>query len=133
MNKKIIDSIKYILFSICSFFALGINIEEIYKFEFDVFHLAKNYSNFLNNGILGSFIIFVFIYMIYKKYYRVGNKYTKLLAFIFAFFMIFGKSYMLYGNVELIFGNILVLILSIVMFTGYYNLFKLCLDNLYKD
>ena len=131
MSKKNIDNIKYVLLSICTFFSFGIDINTIFNMEFDVIHLTDNYSNFLNNGILGSFLIFVFIYIIFKKYYRVGNKYTKILAFLFSVFMIFGKSYMLYGNTDLIFGNFLVLILSIIAFVGYYSIFRLCLDNLF--
>lgn len=131
MSKKNIDNIKYVLLSICTFFSFGIDINTIFNMEFDVIHLTDNYSNFLNNGILGSFLIFVFIYIIFKKYYRVGNKYTKILAFLFSVFMIFGKSYMLYGNTDLIFGDFLVLILSIIAFVGYYSIFRLCLDNLF--
>lgn len=131
MNTKNINNIKNIIFSFCTLFALEIDISWIYNTKYEVIDLSNNYSNFLNSGILGCVLIFILIFLVFKKYSRVGNRYTKILSLIFSLCMIFGKSYMECGNIDLVFGNFFVLFLSVIMFIGYYLIFKLCLDNLF--
>lgn len=118
MIKKIFNIFK----TITILFALFINIKNVYKLDF---------KNIFNIEIFTLCIMFILFYGIVKKDENKSSISTKLLSFLFSFIFIFGNSYKLANSWKLIFGSILNIIVSIIMFIGYYILFSYTLKKIH--
>ncbi len=91
-----------------------------------------NLESPLKGGTFLAVIITLALYHFYQKFYlpKKQNHWSfRLLAFLFALFMVFGNSYQTVGSWDLVFGNLVVLALSIIFIIGYYLFFN-CFINL---
>lgn len=119
MNKKISSILKAILAVI----ALFINIHSIYKNGFSITSFKLE--------LLPLFILGLLLYWFFYKKESKKCISIVILSTIFSLFMIFGNSYKLIASWNLVFGNLLVFAISILMFLGYFFIFKTLLSWLY--
>ena len=119
-KKKIILFILSIITSVGIIFN-PIDTTEIIKF---------NYSS----QVLSTSIIAIIIYLLYlKKYYNTERRKSfKILSIIFSLILIIGYSIHKTSSLKLIFDNIQYILLAIIKFISYYNLFNLLLNIIYE-
>ena len=109
---------------LCTFLAIDFNIYNLY--EGDVKDLLKL-------GLIGSVLLIYFIYKFYQKSSIIPKKTSlKVLSLILAFFMIFGNSFLYVGSTALIFKNLGYILLSLLMYIGYYYLFLVIISYIFK-
>lgn len=119
------ERIKLIFISFCSFMALGIDIVKVRELLLDTSKISySNGLSFLKLGILGSFILLVFIYNFINKYKSIKSRWINVLSIVFSLLMIFGNSYKNYGNSSLVTDSFLLFGISILMAIGYYYIFS---------
>lgn len=120
MKKKIL----FYFLVICTFLAIDFNIYNLYLGET---------RELLKLGLVGSVLLFYFIYVFLKKSTIISKKKSlKVLSLVLAFFMIFGNSFMCVGSTTLIFKNVGYFFLSLLMYIGYYYLFLVVVSYIFK-
>lgn len=82
-----------------------------------------DYTIFYNINTWGMAITTLALYMLYNKREKSISKAKKVLAVIFAMFMLIGETYTSYGSFSIIFKNVASLLISIVKLGGYTYLF----------
>ncbi len=102
--------------------------------NFNIYNLyLGEEKELLKLGLLGSVLLFYFIYKFYQKNTFIRHKKSiKVLSLILAFFMIFGNSFLYTDSTILIFKNALYFIISVIMYIGYYYLFLILISCVFK-
>ena len=119
-KKKIILSILKALLAVV---ALFINSYSIYKKGFT--------TSAFKIELLPLFILGILLFAFFYK--KEAKNYISIvvLSSVFALFMVFGNSYKMMDSWNLVFGNLKMFIISILMFFGYFFVFKNLLSILY--
>ena len=104
-----------------SFIFNPINTDNIVKFNYE-------------SQVLSASIVAIIVYILYlKKYNDVPRRKSfKILSIIYTIILIFGYSIHYSSSFKLVFDDIQYIILSLIKFVGYYNLFNLLLNMLYE-
>ena len=119
MKKKIINILKVV----CIIFALFCNIENVYKLDF---------KNLFYIELFSLAIISIIIYYIINKNNNKSCTSIKVISILFSIFFILGNSYNLANSWKLVFGSIQNIIISIIMFVGWYIIFNYILKYIYN-
>lgn len=119
-KKKLILSI---LKTILAVVALFINSYSIYKEGFTI----SSFKVELISLLILSLLLFVFFYKKESKNYIS----VIVLSSVFSLFMLFGNSYKMIDSWNLVFGNFKMFLISILMFIGYFIIFKNILSILF--
>ena len=95
-------------------------VKLLFKFDYSI-----------NKDIFKSLLLFSLLIMFFKKPFFIENIEEKgkrifkiILSLLFSFFMVFGYSYMKINSWDMIFLNTFQLFKAIIVFTGYYILFR---------
>ena len=103
------------------------------------FDPEKGLGSLIKNEVSGvrlsGLVIFIAVTVFYYKFscafIRLQKPVTHVLSALFAFFMLIGHSYSKLGNWDFIFGNKKQFVVAMIVFTGYFILFDICLSLLY--
>ncbi len=119
MKKIIINILKTFL----ALIALFINVYTIYK---------KGLTNSLFKiELLPLLILGIILYVFFSKKETKNCLSIVTVSSLFSLFMVFGNSYKLIDSWNLVFGNITVFVISILIYLGYYFIFKTILSSIY--
>mgnify|MGYP005757505935 CR=1 FL=1 len=102
-------------------------VKLLYKFDYSI-----------DKDIFKSFLLFALLSMFFKKSFfredikKNGKKIFKvILSLLFSFFMVFGYSYMKINSWDMIFANTFQLFKAIIVFIGYYILFRAIINYMF--
>lgn len=102
-------------------------VKLLYKFDYSI-----------DKDIFKSFLLFALLSMFFKKSFfrddieKQGKKIFKvILSALFSFFMVFGYSFMKINSWDMIFVNTFQLFKAIIVFMGYYILFRAIINYLF--
>lgn len=102
-------------------------VKLLFKFDYSI-----------NKDIFKSLLLFSLLIMFFKKSFFIENIEEKgkrifkiILSLLFSFFMVFGYSYMKINSWDMIFLNTFQLFKAIIVFTGYYILFRAIVNYLF--
>lgn len=115
--------------------SLSLNVINIEDNSNWIYQIIKKFCYSLNMDMFRAIAIFGFTYFLLEKKdsTKNKNKFTTVLAVIFASCIIIGYSFYKTNSFELIFSNKFQLTKSIIMFLGYCSIIKLILDYLFEN
>lgn len=122
------EKAKIIIVSICSLLAVGFD----YVKYLDSDEIFKGLSNCLRLGYLGTLILFILLIYLYKKKEPIKHWIINVLSLLLSFFMVFGASYMKYGTSILVFADLYKFFICLLVFIGYYYVFKVGISYLFS-
>lgn len=117
--------IKIFIFTLLTLVSLFIDVQNIIE-------------GIKNPFIIGSFELLLIGGLIYKMYFNYYNKRNKknivfiIISVLFSLFMLIGDTFNKTNSLNLMFDNVYIFMLTIVRFSGYFILFNLLIDKLFK-
>ena len=135
MKNKLLRIILIFLFTITSVIAFTYN-NNIVLIDFNnIKNLVHDYNIIFNVNQITLLILTFIFYKLFDSFYLTKQKEKnilfKILSLLLSFFMLFGYSFKTAGNTSLIFSSAFAVILSIIVFIGFYLVFNAIINKIY--
>ena len=120
--------IKTILVTFCILLSLSFD----YVKYLEVGNVFGGGNYFFKIGYIGTIVLFILLYRFIKQQEVIKSKVVSFLSALLSFFMVFGASFMQYGTSSLIFASFYNFLVCLIIFLGYFFLFRYVISLFYK-